>query len=57
VRQHPGPMLVWAWLIALYTTFGLAFGFLGLIVVFPIIGHATWHAYREMVGRAENDQV
>ncbi len=49
VLMHPGPMLVWAWLIALYTFFGLAFLFLGLIVVFPLMGHATWHAYREMV--------
>ncbi|MDQ7017966.1 MAG: DUF2189 domain-containing protein [Robiginitomaculum sp.] len=55
VIQHPGPMLVWAWLIALYTAFGLAFAFLGLVFVFPIMGHATWHAYREMVAPAEED--
>ncbi len=51
VLSNPGPMLVWAWLIALYTAFGLASASLGLIVVFPIMGHATWHAYREMVER------
>ncbi len=54
VLRHPGPMLVWAWLIVLYTAFGLAFAFLGLIVVFPVMGHATWHAYREMVGREKS---
>lgn len=55
VMQNPGPMLVWAWLIVLYTAFGLALAFVGLIVVFPIMGHATWHAYREMVEvRGEN---
>jgi uncharacterized membrane protein len=56
VLQHPGPMLVWAWLIVLYTAFGLAFAFLGLIFVFPIMGHATWHAYREMVGPVEEEE-
>jgi uncharacterized membrane protein len=53
VIQHPGPMLVWAWLIALYTAFGLITASIGLIFVFPMMGHATWHAYREMVGPVE----
>jgi len=30
----------------------LATGFLGLIVVFPILGHATWHAYRAVCPQA-----
>ena len=25
-------------------------GFLGLILVFPVLGHATWHAFREICG-------
>jgi len=49
VIHHPGPMLLWAWLIAVLTAIGLATMFLGLIVVFPLIGHATWHAYRTIV--------
>jgi uncharacterized membrane protein len=49
VMQHPGPMLLWAWLIAVLTAVGLATMFIGLIVVFPLIGHATWHAYRTIV--------
>jgi uncharacterized membrane protein len=49
VLNHPGPMLLWAWLIAALTAIGLATMFLGLIVVFPLIGHATWHAYRTIV--------
>ncbi|MFO1186643.1 MAG: DUF2189 domain-containing protein [Alphaproteobacteria bacterium] len=48
VRQNPGPMLLWAWIIAVFTGAGLAAGFVGLVVVFPLIGHATWHAYREL---------
>jgi uncharacterized membrane protein len=49
VVSHPGPMLLWAWLIALLTALGIATLFLGLIIVFPLIGHATWHAYRTIV--------
>ncbi len=49
VRQNFKVMLLWAWLIALITGFGIAFGYLGLIVTFPLVGHATWHAYRAMI--------
>lgn len=49
VIHHPGPMLLWAWLIAVLTAIGLATMFVGLIVIFPLIGHATWHAYRTIV--------
>jgi uncharacterized membrane protein len=49
VLNNPGPMLLWAWLIAALTALGIATMFLGLIVVFPLIGHATWHAYRTIV--------
>jgi uncharacterized membrane protein len=49
VMSYPGPMLLWAWLIAVLTAAGIATLFLGLIVVFPLIGHATWHAYRTIV--------
>jgi uncharacterized membrane protein len=42
-----GPiMIVWGAVVAVLTAFGLATGFLGLIVVFPLLGHATWHAWR-----------
>lgn len=42
-----GPvMIVWGAVVALLTALGLATGFLGLIVVFPLLGHATWHAWR-----------
>jgi uncharacterized membrane protein len=49
VVRAPGPMLLWAWLIAVMCFFGLATLFAGLIVVFPLLGHATWHAYRDLV--------
>jgi len=50
VARNPKPMLLWAWLIAMLTAFGIATCYIGLIVTFPLVGHATWHAYRETVG-------
>lgn len=52
VRHNLGPMLLWGWLIALITAFGIGTLFVGLIVTFPLIGHATWHAYRDLLGDA-----
>lgn len=51
VRQNPVPMLLWAWLVALLTICGLATLYIGLIVTFPLVGHATWHAYRDTIAR------
>jgi uncharacterized membrane protein len=48
---NPVPLLVWAVLIALLIGVGFATLFIGLIVTAPIAGHATWHAYRELVIR------
>jgi uncharacterized membrane protein len=42
-------MLLWAWLIAVMIAVALATLLIGLVVVFPLIGHATWHAYRTVV--------
>ena len=41
-------MIAWGAIVTVLTALGLATGFVGLIVVFPLIGHATWHAYRAM---------
>lgn len=51
VRQNWRAMGVWAALIALFTAAGIATGFIGLALSFPLIGHATWHCYRDVVGR------
>jgi uncharacterized membrane protein len=53
VVSYPGPMLLWAWLIAVLVAIGVATLFVGLIIVFPLIGHATWHAYRTIVAGEE----
>ena len=46
VTAHPVPMLSWAIFIALATFLALLPGFLGLFIVLPLLGHATWHFYR-----------
>jgi uncharacterized membrane protein len=50
VARNPKPMLLWAWLVAILTGLGIATLYIGLIVTLPLVGHATWHAYRETVG-------
>lgn len=49
VLTNPGPMALWG----LMVTGGLVLGsipaFVGLIVVMPVLGHATWHLYRKLV--------
>lgn len=47
--RNPGTMLLWALLIAVITWLGLATFLLGLVVAFPWLAHASWHAYRDLV--------
>jgi len=44
-------MLLWAGLIVLFTGLALVPFYLGLVLFFPLIGHATWHAYKDIVIR------
>jgi uncharacterized membrane protein len=46
---QPGLMLWWGALITVLVVLAMAPGFLGLLVVGPVIGHASWHAYRATV--------
>jgi uncharacterized membrane protein len=49
VGDNPGPMALWAALIMLAIALSLATAMLGFIFAVPVIGHATWHAYRDLV--------
>lgn len=51
VRKNPLTMLLWAAVIAGLTLIGLLTLYIGLIITMPLIGHATWHAYRQLVAR------
>jgi uncharacterized membrane protein len=39
-------LLAWGAIVMVLIVLGLASGLLGLIVVFPLLGHGTWHVYR-----------
>jgi uncharacterized membrane protein len=47
--QNPGVMLIWGALITALIGLAMLPVFLGLLVIGPVIGHATWHAYRHIV--------
>ncbi len=49
VLTQTGVMLWWALLIALLVFAALLPWFLGLLLVGPVVGHASWHAYRQAV--------
>lgn len=49
VRENFWTMALWAWLILLFIGAGVVTGYLGLVVTMPLIGHATWHAYKDLV--------
>ncbi|HEX9803407.1 MAG TPA: DUF2189 domain-containing protein [Gammaproteobacteria bacterium] len=50
VTQNWKPMLLWAVLVAAITGIGLALFYIGLAVTMPLLGFATWHAYKETLG-------
>ncbi len=51
VMENWKAMALWAGLIVVFTGLALVPFFLGLVIALPLIGHATWHAYRELVVR------
>ena len=51
VAANPVPMALWGMIVAGGLVIGSIPLFLGLIVVVPVLGHATWHLYRKLVPR------
>ena len=49
VLSQPGVMLLWGALITLIVVLAMLPGFAGLLVAAPVLGHASWHAYRSAV--------
>jgi uncharacterized membrane protein len=47
--SNPMPLLIWAAMIVTLTLIGFATLLFGLVVIMPILGHASWHAYRDLV--------
>jgi uncharacterized membrane protein len=55
VMANPGPMAAWGLIVAGGLVIGSIPLFLGLIIVMPVLGHATWHLYRKLVPRSSLD--
>ena len=49
VLTHPVQMALWAFLIMGFSLLGIFSLFIGLVLVVPMLGHASWHAYRDLV--------
>ena len=49
VLANPGPMALWGLVVASLLLAGSLVMFVGLMVVVPVLGHATWHLYRKLV--------
>ena len=49
VLANPIPMAFWAAVIMVFTLLGLGSLMLGLIAIIPMLGHASWYAYRDLV--------
>ena len=57
VRSNIPAMIVWSAVIIALVLVGFATAFVGLAVILPWIGHATWHAYKETIAPAEKIKV
>ena len=49
VRANPGPMLLWGLIVAAGLVVGTIPLLVGLAIILPVLGHATWHLYRKVV--------
>ena len=57
VLTNPVPLALWASLIMGFTLLGLGSLALGLIAVVPMLGHASWHAYRDLIAPEDTADV
>ncbi len=53
VLRNKGAMLVWAGMIGAAVLLGALTAWLAFAVLMPLLGHATWHAYRETIDASE----
>ena len=49
ILENPVTMAVWAGLILMFSLLGMASLLLGMVFIVPMLGHASWHAYRDTV--------
>lgn len=53
--KNPLVMLLWAACIVVLVGFGFATSFVGLIITMPVAGHASWHAYRDLIEAGQSN--
>jgi uncharacterized membrane protein len=56
-RENPGPVALWGAIVVALLVVGSLPLFIGLAVVMPVLGHATWRFYRRAIVRAPADEV
>jgi len=56
VARNPIPMAAWGLIVAVLLVAGSVPFFLGLAIVIPLLGHATWHLYRAVIEPELNPQ-
>ncbi len=56
-RENPGPVALWGVIVVALLVIGSLPLFIGLAVVMPVLGHATWRFYRRAIVRAPSDEV
>lgn len=49
LARNPGAMITWAFCIVAATLIGFMTFHIGLAIMMPLVGHATWHAYRDLI--------
>ena len=49
VQTNPAQLIAWAVLIGLMLLFSILSGLIGLFVILPVLGHASWHLYRRLI--------
>ncbi|MEM6744665.1 MAG: DUF2189 domain-containing protein [Pseudomonadota bacterium] len=50
VTTSPAPMVAWGLTVTVLVMLSALPAFLGLVVILPVLGHATWHLYKKLVG-------
>lgn len=50
VLENPVPMAVWAMVVMGFSLLGIGSVLVGLVAVVPMLGHASWYAYRDLIG-------
>jgi uncharacterized membrane protein len=56
-RENPGPVALWGLIVAAGLVLGSATLFIGLAVIVPVLGHATWRLYRRAILRDRRREV